>query len=145
MGASQRVKGQEVQVLIVDDKIVQDTITAIKNFEVTFQLEILKEGYLNEVSDRRDEIYRGMVGKMDIHIETKAVFSLIESIVGRAIRRTPGKVINIKATLNMPNGDRPRIMIPNVFFGDIPVGFGDRAQYGAMTLSYESGSLPAII
>lgn len=145
MGAAQRVKGQEVQVLVIRDGTVDQTLTAIRNFEVTFQLEILKEGYLNEVADRRDEIYKGMAGRFELHIETKDIFDLIKAIVARATRRTPGTVINIKATLNMPNGDRPKIVIPNCAFGDLPVGFGAREQYGNLQVTFESGALPVVI
>src|SRR6185295_7931744 len=101
--------------------VPQATITDIRSFEVAAQLEILREGYLGETTDRRDEIYRGVRGRMEIHFENGDVFNLMRGVVDRARRRNQtaiDEVINIKATLNFPGGGRPIVLIRDAFFGE---------------------------
>lgn len=116
----------------------------MRSFELAFQTEILREGYLGETTQRRDEIFNGIRGKMELHFENQAVFGLFASIVNRARRREPGVRINIKAALNFPNGERPVVNIPNVFFGEMPVNFGSRADYGAISLEFEAESATVV-
>jgi hypothetical protein len=127
-------------VLLVADNVPQTTITDVRSFEVAFQLELLREGYLGETTDRRDEIFRGVRGRLELHFENQDVFNLFALIVARARRREPGAVVNIKATLNFPNGDRPRVNIGNAFFGEIPIAFGGRSEYGTIGLEFEAES-----
>jgi len=135
---AQRIKGQEVVVVMVVAGQPQVELTAIKSFEMKYELEIKKEGYLGETSDRRDSLFNGITGSMEVHLETKAIFTTIAAIVDKARRRTPGTIINIKATLNFPNGDRVRVIIPNCEFGEIPINFGSRTDYGTTTFSFEA-------
>lgn len=135
--SDQRIKGQEVEVLISVGNVPQTTITDIRSFELTFQLEKKSEGYLGETSNRKDEVFNGIQGKIELHYENEDVLNLVKAIVDRAQRRTPGTKINIKATLNFPNGDRPRILLSDVSFGEIPMSFGSRTDYGTMSLDFE--------
>jgi hypothetical protein len=136
--ADQRIKGQEVQVLITSGGAPQSTITDIRSFEVGFQTEILREGYLGETTDRRDEVFRGVRGRIEFHFENQDVLRLIQSILDRAQRREPGLVINVKATLNFPNGQNPKVVINNVFFGEQPINFAGRTEYGTFGLEFEA-------
>lgn len=141
---SQRIKGQEVEAIMIVDGVPQDTITDIRSFEFAFQTEILREGYLGETTDRRDSIFKGIRGKFELHIENEDVFNLFVSIVDKARRRTPGTRINVKSTLNFPNGDRPRVLIPDVEFGEMPFAFGGRSDYGSVTLEFEASEAQII-
>lgn len=142
--ASQRIKGQEVEVLLIVDGTVQDTITDVRSFEVAAKLETKEEGYLGEKTNRYDEIFNGVRGRMELHFENKDVFTLLQSIIDRAKRRTPGTQINIKATLNFPNGDRPRVLVANAFFGEVPINFGSRGDYGTVSLDFQAEDVRVI-
>lgn len=142
--ADQRIKGQEVEVLLVVNNIVQATITDVRSAEFAAKFDILQEGYLGETTDRYDEIYKGMRGTLEFHFENEDVFTLLQSIVDRARRRTPGTLINIKAALNFPNGQRPRIIVRDTHFGEIPFNFGDRAAYGSMKLDFGASDFSRI-
>lgn len=135
---AQRIKGQEVSVLLIVDNVQQDTITDIKSFEVTFMTEILTEGYLGETTNRKDEIFNGVSGKMELNFENQDIFALFTSIIDRARRRTPGTQINVKAALNFPNGQRPKIYLNDVSFGALPMSFGSRSDYGTVSLDFEA-------
>ena len=133
----QRIKGQETELMYVLNGEPQANITSIRSFEAAIQTEILKEGYLSEKTDRRDEIYRGCRGKTEIHFENAEVFKLIQEIVQRAKRQKPGSVVNFKATMNFPSGERIRHIFKNVFFGEIPISFASRSDYGSINLEWE--------
>lgn len=135
---AQRIKGQEVSITIVADSQPLTTITDVRSFEMSWQLEVLKEGYLGETSDRRDSIFRGIKGKLDLHIENADIFNLIQALLDKAQRRTPGVVINIKATLAFPNGNRPKVVVQDAEFGELPLSFGSRADYGTVSLDFEA-------
>lgn len=135
---SQRIKGQEVEVILVVNGEAKDTIQDIRSFEMAAQLEIQREGYLGETSQRRDEIYNGVRGRMELHFENDDILTLMRQVVDRARRREPGTKINIKATLNFANGDRPRVVINDVFIGEFPINFGSRTDYGTTTIEFEA-------
>jgi len=142
--ADQRVKGQEVEVLLIVKGEPKDTIKDIRSFEMEAQMEILKEGYLGETTDRRDDVYRGVRGRMELHFENQDILALFRQIVTRARRREAGTKINIKATLNFPNGDRPIIILQDVYFGAMPMNFGGRAEYGTSSLEFEASDFSVI-
>ena len=134
----QRLKGQEVEVVLLVDGAPKTTITAVKSFEVTFALDIKKEGYLGEKASRRDEVYDGVTGKMELHLENPDVLDVVNAIIDRAKRRTPGTKINIKSTLNWPDGSRKVLTIIDASFGAVPLNFASRTDYGTISLTFES-------
>lgn len=139
--AEQRIKGQEVEIQIVADGTVQSSLNAIQSFESVLKFELKEEHYLGEKSGRYDEIFNGYSLAMDLHISNVDVFDFFQTVTDRAQRRTPGVVVNIKATLNFPNGQRRRLMFPDVFFEDIPLNFASRSDYGVVSIS-GAGSTP---
>ncbi len=142
--ALQRIRGEEVEVVLLVDGVTQGTITAIKSFEMSYQLEIKSEGYLGEKTDRKDSVFKGIKGKLAVNLESKEIFTVIQKIVDKAQRRVPGTVINIKAALNFPNGDRVRIIIPAAEFGEIPLNFAGRTEYGETSFDFEAANARTI-
>lgn len=136
--ADQRIKGQEVEVLINRGGTPLRSVQDFRSLEFTFQMEIKSEGYLGETSNRRDDVFNGIQGKLELHHENQDVLQLAVAIVNRARRRIPGETIMIKATLQYPNGQRPKVTIPNVFFGPIPFGFSSRTDYGTVSFDFEA-------
>jgi len=135
---AQRIKGQEVEVLLVVNGEPQAALFDIRSFELAFQNEILTEGYLGETTDRRDSIFKGVSGRFEAHVENEAFLQFFTTLVDKARRRAPGTQINIQATLNFPNGQRPRIFIPDAEFGELPLNFGSRSDYGSVTVTFEA-------
>ncbi len=116
----------------------------LRSFEVAAKLEIKEEGYLGEKTNRYDEIFNGVRGRLELHFENQDVFSLMTSIIDRAKRRTPGVQINVKATLNFPNGERPRILISNASFGELPFNFPSRGDYGTAGLEFQAEDITLV-
>jgi len=132
-----RIKGQEVELIFVEDNSPLPTMVDVRSFEMAAQLDILKEGYLGETTDRRDSVYRGYRGRMEIHMENRQVLDFTRRLVDKARRRTPGTRVNCKATLNYPGGDRVRIILKDLSFGEVPLAFGSRTDYGTISLDFE--------
>lgn len=143
--AETRIKGQETSLIFVVGGEPINELAEVRSFDITGILEIITEGYLGETSDRRDEIFRGTRGSMEIHVSSRKSVELMLQIIDRAARRDPDLVINAKTTLQFPTGDRLRILVPNIFFGEIPLGFASRGDYGTTSFSWESGSKPRLI
>ncbi len=135
--ADQRIKGQEVSVIMVENGNPLNTIRDIQSLDIEAGLEILSEGYLGETSDRKDEKYNGYSGSIAMHFSNPDVLDLTRRIIDRARRREPGLKINIKSILQFPNGVRTRVMLKDCFFGAIPMSFGGRGEYGTITIPFE--------
>jgi hypothetical protein len=135
---AQRIKGQEVEMLLVVNGVAQTTTTDVRSLEIAPKLEMLEEGYLGETTDRYDEIYKGIRGTVELHFENADVFAFFQSVVDRARRRTPGTTINFKAALNFPNGNRPVVMISDCYFGEFPINFGSRQDYGSIKMEFQA-------
>lgn len=133
----QRIKGQEVSVDIIVNGQIADSLTDIKSFNVSMQLEVTSEGYLGEKTNRRDDVFNGCKGSIEMHFSSGAVFDFIKSVIDRAKRKEPGNKINIKATLAFPNGELRRVLLPDCYFGEIPMSFGSRTDYGTLALDFE--------
>ncbi len=140
MADSLRIRGQEILVRIIQSSQVLRTITAIKSLSWTPKFDILREGYLGETVDRRDDIYRGSAVELTLHPEGQDVLVLIGAIRDRAARRTAQSAVRISITFtaSFPNGDRPRVTIPDVKFSDIPFNMSARDQYVDVRLSGEA-------
>lgn len=135
---SQRIKGQEVELIFVENNAPLTGIADVRSFEMEAQLEILKEGYLGETTDRRDSVYRGFSGRVELHFENRDVIDFARRLIDKARRRVSGARVNMKVTLVFPEGgDRVRVVLKNLEFGAIPIGFGSRADYGTVTLPFE--------
>lgn len=135
-----RILGQDTNLLLVVAGIVKSTITSIKSFEINVDMSVISEGYIGEKSDRKDDIFKGLKCSMEFHYENRDILDLITYIIERAQRQVPGTQVNIKTTLNFPDGTKARVILQDMKFGAIPVGFGGRDQYGTVKLDCETGN-----
>lgn len=135
-----RIKGQDVEILFTLDGAPQEALLDIQSIEVELQQEILSEGYLGETTNRKDSIFNGVRGRVEAHVESQDFLTFFQAIIDKARRREPGTVINLKATLNFPNGQTPRVLFPDVEFGNLPLNFGSRQDYGMISLDFEGST-----
>lgn len=131
MGDSLRLRGQEVQIRIVLANKLLKTITAIESLTITPNISLVEKDYLGDTSTRLDEIFKGVSFELAFDPESTEYLQLVNAIVDRAARRTPQSSvhINIIATFTFPNGQRPRVTLPDVKFSDIPIAVGGRDSY----------------
>lgn len=134
---AQRIKGQEVQILIVQDAVLQDALTDIQDFNGELELEIKSQGYLGEKTNRKDEIYNGVKFDLSLHMHSQDPFAFQFSIVQRAKRITPDTVFNITGIFNFPNGDQPQFLFPDAKFGAQPLSISSRGDYVKLKVAGE--------
>lgn len=141
----QRIKGQETVVTVMLDGQLQARIDSISDAEVTFELEILEEGYLGETANRFDSIFNGMTIRAVGHLTNIQLIELANAIVQRAQRRAGGAVrIDMALSLVFPGGDLITIAIPDVQFQSIPVADGGREEYVQWTLEAKASEFELI-
>ena len=135
---SYRVRGQEVSVQVVQDGKIVAELNDVKSFDVEFQMNVMTEGYLGEFTDRRDDMFKGISGKIEFHIENNAPFDFINAVVQRSQSRVKGTQFNVQSTVNLPNGQVKRLLVNDIFFSSIPVNVSGRSDYVTYSLPYEA-------
>lgn len=133
---AQRVKGQEVAVIVMVDGELVARIDSISSCNIEFELDLLEEGYLGETSQRYDSIFNGVSIEIVGHMTSQEALLLADVIVARAQNRVGGATrVDIQATFIFPNGDVPSVNLPDVFFEGVPFDIGARDEYVEFTLS----------
>lgn len=117
--------------------VIQRTFTAIENFTWTVFSEILQKGYAGETADRYDTIYKGTGFDFNLDPEDAAIMDLIQAIADRGARRgaAAANQLNITFVANFPNGQRPRVIIPDISIADPSLGFANRDAYVGVKLN----------
>lgn len=133
---AQRVKGQEVEVIMLEDGAPQSSLNTAQSMNFTFKTERLREGYLGETTDRYDTVFHGVEGKVKFHFDNPAPFKITTDIINKARRRTPGTRFNLKASVSFPSGRRARVVFQDVEFGELPFNVGGRTEYVDFELDF---------
>jgi hypothetical protein len=139
---AQRIKGQEVQIIIVRGAALEDTLTDVQSFNAEFQSEIKTQGYLGEKANRVDDIFNQVKMDMELHLHTRDWFQFQQAIINRQ-KRLPGWIdlqFNVVATLYFPDGTTPSILFPDVKFGSIPLNVSTRGDYVKVKLDGQCDS-----
>jgi len=137
MSDTLRMRGEQMLIRLTRNGVLERTMTAIESVTWTVDMAQLQKGYLGETNDRQDDIYMGTSVELKFDPENSDAFTLIVLIQSRAQRRTAqsNAHINLSMTAQLPNGQRPQILIPDLKFGPIPVAIGKRDEYVGITLS----------
>jgi hypothetical protein len=125
----QRVKGQEVAILITRGGVLENTLVDIHNFNWEFNSEVKIQGYLGEKNDRTDDVYHHTKFDYEMHTHTQDWLRFVVAVHDRQKRNTPNLVINISAVLEYPGGDQPVLFLPDCKFGPIAIANPQRADY----------------
>jgi hypothetical protein len=130
---SERVKGQEVEILVTVNTgggpVVQATITEISNFNGELTFEVISKGYLGEPTNRKDMIYNGAKFDFEVNTYTADVWTLVAAIKGLAQRTNVNNQINISGVFLYPGGDIATMLWSNCQFGAVPVQVPGRNEY----------------
>jgi len=138
---AQRIKGQEVQILIIRGGALEDTLTDIQSFNLEVQLRVLSMGYLGEKNNRKDDVYDGVKFDFELHIHTQDYLNFLGAILDRARRNTPDVQFNITGVFSFPNGDTPTLLIPDAHFGSQPINIGSRGDYVKIKVEGEANDI----
>lgn len=135
---SQRIRGQEVSIIITRDGVLEDTLVDVQNFNAELELEIKSQGYLGEKHNRKDDIYNGVKFDLELHLHTQDYFAFAKGVIDRAKRNTPDTVVNIAGMFQFPNGQLFSFLIPDAKFGPIPLNVTARGDYVKTKLQGEA-------
>ena len=138
---AQRIKGQEVSILIVANTELQHTLTDVQNFNIEVELELISKGYLGEKTERKDFRLKGIKFDGELHIHSQDVLSFVQKVVAKANRTQPGLIFNITGVFSFPNGDTPELLLNDVAWGAIPFKIGSQGDYVQLKLQGECSDL----
>lgn len=143
---AQRIKGQETVISFTNPQGDQEGLEDVLNFEAELDIEILQEGYLGETADRYDDIYHGVSGRVDLHLENTDYFRFTERVQDRAERRTAaGGVFTATSSFAFPNGQRARLTFEDIFFGALPLRAPSREEYVTVTVSWKGARMRRVL
>lgn len=135
-----RIRGQEAVIRLARGNEVEATLTAISDFTWQYDFATLEEGYIGETTVRKDDIFNGISGSFTIHQEGQELLLFLEFLKRRAQRKanTPVNSNRVNATvrLTFPNGQTPRVLIPDMKFGAAPNAIPGRDAYINTAFTY---------
>jgi hypothetical protein len=127
--ANLRARGDDLEIRIIVDGVLQSAITAISNFNFEIKTEQKDEGFLGEKTNRHDHIYNGCKFDFELQLPTADMFDLAKKIIDTAKRNTPDVQFTISGTFFFANNVTKAIVISDAKFGPIPMSTGGRGDY----------------
>ncbi len=145
MADTLQIRGEEVQIRVIENNALIATFTAIESCTWTVLLEILESEFLGETTKRYDEIFKGCGVEFVVQPESTDFLKLIQAIQSRATRRTAqaNSRIDLHMAFNFPNLQRPRVTISDLKFGEIPVSIPGRAEYAKVSFNAKASNFVA--
>ena len=139
---TQRIKGQEVVISFVGPTGDEDGLQDVSDFEAELMIDLLQEGYLGETADRFDDVFNGVSGRVQIHMESPDYFRFTQRVQDRSQRRTPaaGK-FQAKASFRFANGQRVRLTFEDIFFENLPIRAASRKDYVQATIAWKCSKI----
>lgn len=131
-----RLRGQEVEIRLVQDGVLSDAFLALSTFNDTHKFEKNEHGFLGEKQARHDFIYNGVDGSFEMQLENQRWMQFQAFIKAIARRETPDSVVNIVRTDFYANGDTPSRTYLDVKFGGQPTAIASRADFVKVTVDF---------
>jgi len=141
-----RIKGQDVTITVVNNRVPVSFIKDVRNFEMTPKFEKLEEQYLGDFSKQYDNIFHGVDFKMDLHLEQATAFDFVKAIKEAAQTRgsNTASSVNITASLVFPGGQAKNVALNSCYFEDMPFSIGGRSEYVQFSLSGSCSDISGI-
>jgi hypothetical protein len=140
-GTEKRLRGQEVQISIVEDGTLSDAFTAIATFNDTMKLEKKEDGFLGETSNRYDQIFNGYDGSFEMQLSNQKWMSFQSVLKAKARRENPNLQINIVRVDFYANGDTPSRTYVDCSFGAEPTAIATRADFVKVTVDFSCSDI----
>lgn len=138
-----RLKGQETEVLVSRGRQLVQSLSFIQSSSIQYDLESNKQGYLGQRTVQVDDVFMGVSGSFVAHAKGQEILTFVDYLKLRAQRRASGTQeelrVNLTARFSFPNGQTPKLLVPNLAFGNIPINIAGREQYVTISFSFISG------
>lgn len=117
-----RMLGRHTKISFIGPDGPLFAINRVKSFDTTFLGEIITEEYVDEDTPDFDEADMGVKIAVTFHPDDPSVLKVYEQIINR--RKRDGDSIgkfSAASTYNFRDSGKRRVIIPNLFFGDLPL------------------------
>lgn len=132
-----RLKGQDTAIALVSALFgTEESFADVKSFDFQYDRETMSEGYLGQTTEQKDSIFKGVSGKIELHVRSAKVLDTIDRINEVTKGRLPGEQFEIVSTIEFPEDGARRVVIPKVEFGTIPFTTPGRSEYTTISLEY---------
>lgn len=117
-------------------------MTAFKSLTIQYDFATIDEGYLGETTMRKDDIFNGVSGAVELDAESQDLFTFLDFIKRRAQRDPTISLanarINMTARFTFPNGQTPRVVVRDMKFDAAGPNVGGRDTYVGVSLPYKA-------
>jgi len=127
--ATDRVRGQEVSVLVTRAGNLETQLTDISNFNLELEFSIKSQGYLGQKTDKKDYIFNGVKFDFEINTHDQSWIPFVIAVADKAKRNNTTVIFTITAVLQYPNGETPDAILTDVSFGALPINVTARGDY----------------
>lgn len=133
---SPRLRGQEVQLLVLDGANRVEEIKAIGSYDVASKYEIQQDGFIGETTDEYDFIYSGESGSFKFQINSSKWARFKARINAKARRVQPTLTFNIVRVQLFANGSSLTTTYQNVAWGEIAESGGSRRDFVSLNMPF---------
>lgn len=133
---SDRIKGQEVSIIITSGGELETELTDIKSVEFSYEFEQKNDKFLGEKTIRVDQVFNGIKGGLEMHLHDGSLMLLAEKIKAKATRRQPDLVFNITGVFSFPSGETKTMTVADVAWGAIPLSVSGSAEFVSGKLDF---------
>lgn len=134
-----RLRGQEVDLRLFVDNVLEDSIVLFASFEETMKFEKKEDGFLGETTNRYDHIFNGVDAKSEFQVNSVAWESFQDAIKAQAQRKTPASRIDLIVTDFYASGETSIKTYPNIKFGPSTRSTPGRGEFVKVTLDFSTG------
>lgn len=125
----QRLKGQSVEIRVVQGGNVVQTLQSIENFTSNVDIVLKEDGFLGETVNRFDSVFNGYGGSFSNQPNDASYHEFQDAMVAKARRERPDLVFNIIRTEFFDNGSTAVVTFLDVAWGGTGSEVGSRADY----------------
>ncbi len=127
--AQQRIKGQEIFIIISVDNKVNDKVGPFTDMTATLRKEIIEGEYLGQTTTFFDDVFKGCMIELTYHLRGAQMLKIIDADIKRARYLTGGLVrLDISAQMAFPG-----LVVPYTFLDvrldEHPLSVSDRKSY----------------
>lgn len=138
MSETLNLRGDDIQAQLTRNGVLERTLVDFVSGNITGKFTRHYENYLGRQGEKVDEQFDHVEGALLVRPRSQAILVLYDLITQRARRQIAQDllVVNLVTTLQFPNGDRPKVVVPDLKFGDLPLNWGGRNQYAETPLDF---------
>lgn len=127
-------------ILTSPDGIENSVGAYIKSFKASMIQDIIQKGYLGQVADQFDDIYKGYEGEVEFDAPGKESLDVLTKIKNRAQRRGIGaqEEFSLSLLIEWPDGRATNMIFQNMFFESPDLAdIGGREEYMGQKFSFK--------